>query len=216
MARMVTTWRQAFFDATGRKPSGWLGRLMYRRPVGHYGFFRVAIDRLRLGPEDVFLEVGCGGGVVLEMVSPIVQRAWGIDHSPDMMELARERNRSGLSEGRVGIIRGDVSALPWAEGTFSCAAGVEVLYFIADPQRVVEELHRVLKPNGRLVLVTGAEPQSRLSRWVFSPLLQHMRFHSNDGLARVLEQVGFEAVVVERVQKSEHTRYAHQLVCAVR
>jgi precorrin-6B methylase 2 len=119
----------SFFDATARKPSGWLGRLLYRRPVGQYGFSWVAIDELQLRPEDVFLEIGCGGGVLLDMVSQTVQQTCGIDHSPDMAELAKQRNRRALCMERVGIIEGDVRALPWAEETFSCAAGVKVLYF---------------------------------------------------------------------------------------
>ena len=85
-------WQQTFFDVTARKPSGWLGKLMYGNPVGHYGFFRVAVGKLQLQPEDVFLEAGCGGGILLDMALQTVQRACGIDHSPDMVELARQKN----------------------------------------------------------------------------------------------------------------------------
>jgi predicted TPR repeat methyltransferase len=76
-------WLQTFFDVTARKPSGWLGKLMYRNPRGHYGFFRMAMEKLQLRAEDAFLEVGCGGGVLLDMALQTVQRACGIDHSPD-------------------------------------------------------------------------------------------------------------------------------------
>jgi len=38
-AHMMDKWLQTFFDVTARKPSGWLGKLMYQKPVGHYGFF---------------------------------------------------------------------------------------------------------------------------------------------------------------------------------
>jgi ubiquinone/menaquinone biosynthesis C-methylase UbiE len=215
-AWIVSTWRQAFCDATARKPSGWLGRLMYRKPAGHYGFFRSAVDRLQLGPEDVFLELGCGGGILLDMVSPTVQRACGIDHSPDMAEVAKEKNGSALSEGRVGIIQGDFRALPWAEETFTCVAGVEVLPFVEDVRWAFRELHRVLKADGRLVLITGAEPESRLSRWVSSPWLGYVRFHSNDELASALEEAGFETREVEKVDGSEHAASAHQFVWAVK
>jgi len=89
-ARIMSKWPQAFFDATARKPSGWLGRLLDWRPVGHYGFFCVAIDKLQLCPEDVFLEIRCGGGILLDMVSQAVQRACGMDHSPDRVEMAEQ------------------------------------------------------------------------------------------------------------------------------
>jgi ubiquinone/menaquinone biosynthesis C-methylase UbiE len=193
-ARIMSEWLQAFFDTTARKPSGWLGRHMYRRPVGHYGFFHVAIDKLQLRPEDVFLEIGCGGGALLDMVLRTVQRACGIDHSPDMVVLAQQNNRRALFEGRVEIIEGDVEALPWAEGTFTCATGVEVLYFIEYPQWALEELRRVLQPDGRLVLVTAAQPRSRLVKWVCSPWLRYMHFHPNDELASMLIQAGFSSL----------------------
>jgi ubiquinone/menaquinone biosynthesis C-methylase UbiE len=73
-----------------------------------------------------------------------------------MVELARQKNEKALREGHVEIVQGDVKALPWAENYFTCAAGVEVLYFLENLRLVSEELCRVLEPGGRLVLVTGA------------------------------------------------------------
>lgn len=208
-------WLQTFFDVTARKPSGWLGRLMYRKPVGHYGFFRVAIDKLQLQPEDFFLEIGCGGGVLLDMVLQTVQRTCGIDHSPDMVELARQKNAQALSEGRVEIVQGDVGTLPWGENHFTCAAGVEMLCFIEDPVQALRELYRVLKPGGRLVFVTAAQPKSALSKFTSAPWLRYLRFHSRDELASLLREAGFQAVQVQRMDRSEHTNFAHQLACAV-
>jgi ubiquinone/menaquinone biosynthesis C-methylase UbiE len=209
-------WLQIFVDVTARKPSGWLGRLMYRKPVGHYGFFRTAIEKLQLQPEDVFLEVGCGGGVLLDMVLQTVQRACAIDHSPDMVELARQKNAPALSEGRVEIVQGDVQALPWDENHFTCAAGVEMLCFIEDPVQALAELHRVLRPGGRLVFVTAAQPQSALSRLISAPWLRYLRFHPDDELASMLRGAGFQTVQVQRVDRSEHTNFAHQLVYGVK
>jgi ubiquinone/menaquinone biosynthesis C-methylase UbiE len=208
--------QQTFFDITARKPSGWLGRFMYRKPVGHYGFFRTAIKRLQLQPEDVFLEVGCGGGVLLDMVLPVVQQACGIDHSPDMVELARQKNARALSEGRAEIVQGNVQALPWDDNHFTCAAGVEMLCFVEDPMLALQELYRVLQPGGRLVFVTAAQPESALSRLLSAPWLGHLRFHSDDEVASMLRGAGFQAVQVQRVDRSEHTNYAHQLAYAVK
>lgn len=209
-------WLQTFFDVTARKPSGWLGKLMYQKPVGHYGFFRVAMEKLRLQPEDVFLEVGCGSGVMLDVVLQTVQRACGIDHSPDMVELARQKNAQALSEGRAEIVQGNVQALPWHEDYFTCAAGVEMLWFVEEPALALREVYRVLKPGGRLVFVTAAQPESALSKLLSAPWLRHLRFHSNGELASMLREAGFQVVQVQRVDRSEHTNFAHQLVYAVK
>jgi SAM-dependent methyltransferase len=215
-SKTMSKWQRTFFDVTARKPSGWLGRLMYRKPVGHYGFFRVAIEKLQLRPEDVFLEVGCGGGILLDMTLQTVQRACGIDHSPDMVALARQKNAQALSEGRAEIVQGDIGTLPWDENHFTCAAGIEMLYFIEDPMQAMSELYRVLKPGGRLVFVVGAQPKSTLSNVIFAPWLSYLRFFSNDELASLLGQAGFETIQVEQVEQSEHTNFAHQLAYAVK
>lgn len=209
-------WQQTFFDVTARKPSGWLGRLMYRKPVGHYGFFRVTIDKLQLQPEDIFLEVGCGGGILLDMVLQTVQRACGIDHSPDMVELARQKNAQALSERRAEIVQGNVQALPWDDNYFTCAAGVEMFGFIEDPAQALGELYRVLKPGGRLLFVTATEPKSALSRVMASPWLRHLRFHSMEELASLLRKAGFQTVQVQSVDRSEYTNSAHELAYAIK
>jgi ubiquinone/menaquinone biosynthesis C-methylase UbiE len=212
----VSRWLETFFDVTAQKPSGWLGRLMYRHPLGHYGFFQVALDRLQLQPEDVLLEIGCGGGVLVDMALKTAGRVWGIDHGPDMVTLAHQKNRRALSEGRAGVVHGEAEVLPWAGSTFTCATGVEVLYFMQHPRRAFRELYRVLRPGGRLVLVTGAEPKSALSRLASCAWLRYLRFYSDQELASMLEETGFHWVQVKRVDRSEHTVYAHQLVLAVK
>jgi ubiquinone/menaquinone biosynthesis C-methylase UbiE len=74
-----------------------------------------------------------------------------------------------LLEGRFEIVQGDVGTLPWGANHFTCAAGVEMLYFVEDPQRALGELYRVLTPGGRLVFVTAAQPRSALSRFMSAP-----------------------------------------------
>jgi SAM-dependent methyltransferase len=212
----MNKWQQTFFDVTARKPSGWLGKRMYQKPLGHYGFFRVAVGKLQLQPKDVFLEIGCGGGILLDMALQTVQRACGMDHSPDMVELARQKNAQAVCEGRAEIVQGNVQALPWGENHFTCAAGVEMLGFVEDPMQAFGELDRVLKPGGRLVFVTAAEPESVLSKLLSAPWLRHLRFYSNDELASMLSAAGFQRVLVERVDRSEHTNFAHQLAYAVK
>jgi SAM-dependent methyltransferase len=209
-------WLQAFFDVTAKRPSGWLGKLMYRNPVGHYGFYGTAIEVLQLQPEDAFLEVGCGGGILLDMVLQTVQWACAIDHSPDMVDLARQTNAHALSQRRAKIVQGDAQALPWAGSQFTCAAGVEMLCFLEDPRPALRGLKRVLKPGGRLVFVTSAQPESALLRLLSAPWLTRLHFHANGELASMLRRAGFQAVEVRRVEHSEHTNVAHQLAYAVK
>jgi SAM-dependent methyltransferase len=133
-----------------------------------------------------------------------------------MVALAGQKNAQALSEGRAEIVQGDVRALPWDRNRFTCAAGVEMLYFVDEPVLALEELYRVLKPGGRLVSVTGAKPESALSRLVSAPWLRYLRFYSNDELASMLRGAGFQTVQVQRVARSEHTNFAYQLAYAAK
>ena len=77
-----------FVDMAARRPSGWFGKKMYSNPQGHYKAFRLTLEKLALKPDDIFLEVGCGGGVLLNMALESVTQAKAIDHSPDMVQIA--------------------------------------------------------------------------------------------------------------------------------
>jgi ubiquinone/menaquinone biosynthesis C-methylase UbiE len=58
-----------------------------------------------------------------------------------MVALAQQKSAQALSEGCAEIVQGDVGALPWDENQFTCAAGVEMLYFVDDPVQALRELY---------------------------------------------------------------------------
>lgn len=96
------------------------------------------------------LEVGCGTGwfagrVARELDCQVV----AIDQSERMVELAR-------SEG-VDARVGDVQDLPFDDEEFDCVAAHWMLYHVADLDRSLAEIVRVLTPGGRLVAITNAK-----------------------------------------------------------
>jgi ubiquinone/menaquinone biosynthesis C-methylase UbiE len=147
-------WHHRFVDATARKPSGCLGRLLYRDPKSHYMSFRRAIDKLCLTPDDVLLDVCCGGGTLLSQALQTVRQAAGLDYSPDMVALTRENNPQAVADGRLEVRQGDAHALPWHDATFDAVTNANVLVFIQEPIKALREAYRVLKPDGRFVVVT--------------------------------------------------------------
>lgn len=82
-------------DRVARRPSGSRARAVYGSE-GVHDFARRAILRaLELGPGDRVLEIGCGGGLLLRDALAAGASAVGIDHSEEMVALARERARAG-------------------------------------------------------------------------------------------------------------------------
>lgn len=109
----------------------------------------VVVDVLRpLHPERL-LEVGCGWGeLAARMATELGCSVVGIDQSPRMVELARERG----VDARVG----DVQALGFGDAAFDAVVAAWMLYHVPDLDRGLAECARVLRPGGALVAVTNA------------------------------------------------------------
>ena len=156
---------ERFVDLTARRPSGGAGAAHYRDPEEHEESFALALSALALTDADRFVELCFGGGQVLERALEKVTSAAGIDHSPDMLALARERNAAAAAAGRLELVQGDVHELPWPDGEFSCAACLNAFFFIEQPDRFLAEVRRVLTPGGRFVLLTAVRDAAWNGPW---------------------------------------------------
>jgi len=203
--------RQRVVRIAGSQPSGLLGRWLYGHPWGHYPAFRLVLDRLRLTQDDIYLEVAQGGGVLLSWALQAAGSAKAIDHSPDMVRLATDRNRRAVGAGRLEIVQGDAGKLPWKSGTFTAAACVEAFFFFPQPDEVLREVHRVLKPGGRLVLATMANNGvSWFERILLSVFVREMRIYTHEELAAMLERAGFEDVEVSEPKRLHQIGYGRK------
>lgn len=185
---------ERFINITARRPAGEAAMTRYRNPTEHFGSFRVALEMLDLGPDDVYLELGFGGGQLIQMALRSAVRAAGIDHSTDMLAIASELNADAIAAGRLELVQGDVGQLPWDDATFTCAAAVNMWFFVEDPDRTLRELLRVLRPGGRLVIVTTA-PSLEGGSGPWAPAL---RTYPADRMEAMVRAAGFvDAEVTE-------------------
>ncbi len=112
---------------------------------------RMLLDAADAEPRDSVLDVACGPGIVAAAFARLSSRVVGIDLTPRMIELARERCASaGLANASFDV--GDVSALPYDDGSFSRVVCRYALHHMADPATVVQEMARVSGPGGRVVV----------------------------------------------------------------
>src|SRR4051812_49874994 len=78
-------------DRLARRPAGERARAVYGAEDVHDFARRAILDALALGPGDRLLEIGCGGGLLLRDAAAAGAAVTGLDHSADMVALARER-----------------------------------------------------------------------------------------------------------------------------
>lgn len=101
------------------------------------------------------LDLGAGTGRVLELFGPQVERALGVDLSRDMLALAQARlDRAGLRHCTVR--HGDIFDLATPPDSFDVVVLHQVLHFLDDGARAIREAARVLRPQGRLLVVDFA------------------------------------------------------------
>jgi ubiquinone/menaquinone biosynthesis C-methylase UbiE len=183
---------ERFVDVTARCPSGEAGAAHYRDAKEHAESFALALDALELTDGDRFLELCFGGGQLLERALQTVRTAAGIDHSPDMHALVRERNTEALGEGRLELVEGDVHELPWPDGEFTVAACLNAFFFIDRPEAFLGEVRRVLGPQGRFVLLTAPRDSASSGPWAAA-----LRTYDSDVLRAMLLEAGFAEETVE-------------------
>lgn len=146
------------------------------------------------------LEVAVGTGLNLPLYDDDV-RLTAIDLSPEMLAIARERvARIGLA---VDLREADAHALPFQDEAFDAVVSTYSLCNIPNPHRAVEEMKRVLRPNGKLILVDHIRSSVRPVLWMQKAIeFLTARSEGEHMTRRPLDQVvahGFDVIERQRL-----------------
>lgn len=102
-----------------------------------------------LDPRSIVGDLGCGTGQVASALAPFVERVVAVDRSGEMLQAARRRLRDCHN---VDVRRGDLEALPIADGELTAATLMLVLHHVPGPAEALREAARAIRPGGRLVI----------------------------------------------------------------
>jgi SAM-dependent methyltransferase len=154
-----------------------------------------ALDRLRLTDDDVFLEVGFGGGYLLGRAFDLIRlgRVAGVDASPLMVAHCRKKFRFGVESPSIDIRCASAEALPFESETFTKVCSVNSIFFWPDPESGLSEVHRVMADESTLVLVFTSLESIRKRGFARHGL----NLFNSDELRRLIENAGFVDVAVE-------------------
>ncbi|MFC4438602.1 MULTISPECIES: SAM-dependent methyltransferase [Natrialbaceae] len=185
----------------------------------HYGFYddehsthqeamensnKVYADKLDVDETDTVLDIGTGrGGLPTHIAAEYGADVHGIDidhrHVAEARDNARKRGVSKHTEFDVG----DYHDIPYPDETFDAVSGIETVCHSERKGRVLEEIHRVLKPGGRLMIADGymsrtelTDPEAEKMRTVLDgwavPELAHI-----SEFREMLETLGFTDVTFD-------------------
>ena len=139
---------------------------------------RALLEALKLKPGDRVLEVGVGTGLSLPLY-PASVRITGIDVSREMLEKARERVARRRLENVEALLEMDAEEMTLPSASFDKVVAMYVVSVVARPARLLQELHRVCRPDGEIFIVNHVKSDNRVIR----------AFEM--GLARFSNQIGF-------------------------
>lgn len=159
-------------DPTGAHPgqrlmlSSALARIYERlwRPIGGRLFMgamgpakgdelRMALKMLELSPKDRVLDVACGPGNFTRDFARAADAGLvvGLDASKAMLAVAARKSE----RANIAYVRGDACALPFREASFDAICCFAALYLIEEPMQALDEIVRVLAPDGRVALLSS-------------------------------------------------------------
>jgi ubiquinone/menaquinone biosynthesis C-methylase UbiE len=145
------------------------------------------VDLVGDRPLGVLLDMGTGTGRMLQLLADRADRAVGLDASHSMLAVARA-NLERLGTPRWELRQGDVHSPPLDASSFDLVVLHQVLHYLEDPERAVDEAARLLAPGGRLLVVDFAPHRHEFLR---SAAHRRLGF-AHDQLAQWFGEAGLE------------------------
>lgn len=119
---------------------------------GHFPRAEAILEALEVAPGHRALDLGCGNGWAARWMadrSAPGGSVQGVDLAPTMLERARD---AATDRPDVDFLRASFDELPFEDGRFDRVFSMEAVYYADDLDRVLDEIRRVLRPDGRLGL----------------------------------------------------------------
>lgn len=173
------------------------------------------LEGLDLKAGDKVLDVGCGDGLFLYLISalPIKLTLVGFDNDKRILTIARKN----LANRKLRLVYGDAAAIPFAENSFNQAIMTEVLEHVKNERKALAEVYRILKPNGILVLTVPSynfpflwDPLNWILQNIFGIHIsgtnffagiwaRHLRLYNRENLQELINNAGFKIEEVEEL-----------------
>lgn len=174
------------------------------------------------------LDIACGTGIVARNVAQCIDsggKVVGVDSNPEM--LATARSLPSPPDVTIQWVEGDAQHLPFAEAIFDIILCQGGLQFIADQYAALQEMHRVLKPGGRMVLMIFREIQyapafailaEKIAPYAAPRMIKSITtpfsLGNADAMQALVEKAGFQQISIRQETRETHFPSAEKFVRA--
>lgn len=147
-----------------------------------------------LNPDDSVLEMACGTGIISLDISSIVRQVTATDISPEMVEIALTKVQE-LKIDNICFFVQDGYSLDFQDNSFDTCIISNALHVIPEPEKMLNEAKRVLKPQGRLITATYCHDENVKTRFIswllsFTGFRAYRKFTSRSFI-ELIETSGF-------------------------
>ncbi len=131
-------------------------------------------------PSSSVLEIGCGTGIIALGVAPYVADVTGVDLSSEMIARANQKSHAA-NISNLNFRLADAYDLPFDDHTFDLVLLTNMLHIVADPEKVLQEAIRCVKPGGFLISVTDCLLESASFWFLLKLMTQKLRKPPENG-----------------------------------
>lgn len=146
---------QHYIDKQYGCPTGMIGSVIGEKMVRqHKPETHWTIKEINIQQNETILELGCGAGYAIDLLQreSSVHHVTGIDLSFSVLTRAKIRNQRAIDSGKVSLIYGNVNLLPLQNDSITKVFSIHSVYFWEEISLTVNEIYRVLKPEGTVML----------------------------------------------------------------
>lgn len=151
---------------------------------------------------DYILEIGMGNGLFVQNLLSMAENIQytGADISPTMIEEASTINTGFIEMGRASFVESSIEKLPFKDNSFNGIATTNTVYFWPNPEKNPKELHRILKPGGKVVIAYRSK-----SCMEQLDVAKHGFIHYDSAeIEHLLIRAGFNSVSTQVIEEPEH------------
>ncbi len=178
----------------GRHPRGFWGKQTLKAMNGprHAAMPEWVISQLQVAEDARVLDVGCGGGANVARLIAKCPRGTviGMDHSSKAIDMTHELNYRAVVDSQCLVVGGNALQIPLARESYDLVTAFETIYYWASLLQGAEEMFRVLKPGGTVVIANEMDGESENDR-LMERRVGGIRIYTINEIEQDLAEAGF-------------------------